>query len=164
MQVMADTQWTMPRLAAQTKESPRCHLGNKRIINRTSTLCGSWGQLGNIVQFLPEVRWPGNAFFRAAGQCDIAAHVQGPLDSAKWGRRRNCERRGEGDSKWGNMTKQWTHATGESEDPGMNWQGDKREAADKNSWRFGGDSSQRFLTHSPSRLQTTADLHRVKFS
>lgn len=125
MQVVADTQQDMPPLVAQTKESPGCYLGSKRIINRTSTLCGSWGQLGNIVQFLPEVCWPGDAFFRAAGQCDIAAHVQGPLDSAKWGRRRNCERRGEGDSRSGNMTKQWsassfwTCAVGESKDTGM---------------------------------------------
>lgn len=108
MQMMADAQWAMPPLAAQTRESPDCHLGNKRIINKMSTLCGSWGQLGDIVQFLPEVCWPGYAFFWAAGQCDIAAHVQGPLDSAKRDRRRNCERRGEGDSKSGNVTKQWS--------------------------------------------------------
>lgn len=144
MQEMADTQWAMPPLAAQTKESPGYHLGNSRIINRMSTLCGSWGQLGNIVQFLPEVCWPGDAFFWAAGQCDIAAHIQGPLDSAKWSRRRNCERRGESDSRSGNMTKQWgtgsfwTHAARESKVTGMSWQGDKREAADKNPLRSGG--------------------------
>lgn len=127
--------------------SEPCHLWqlrHKRIINRMSTLCGSWGQLGDIVQFLPEVCRPGDAFFRAAGQCDIAAHVQGPLDSAKRGRRRNCERRGEGDSKSGNVTKQWnagslwTCSDGESKDSGMSCQGDKNEAADKSSLWFAG--------------------------
>lgn len=125
MQVMAATQRAVSSQAAQTKESPGCHLGNKRIINRMSTLCGSWGQLGNIVQFLPEVCWPGDAFFRAAGQCDIAAHVQGPLDSAKRGRRRNYKRRGESDRRSGNMTRQWstgsfwTRTAGKSKDIGM---------------------------------------------
>lgn len=112
-----------------------------------STLCGSWGQLGDIVQFLPEVCWPGDAFFRAAGQCDIAAHVQGPLDSAKRGRRRNCERRGEGDSKSGNVTKQWnagslwTRAAGESKDSGMSCQGDKTEQQTRTHYGLGGDNS-----------------------
>lgn len=152
-------QWAMPPPAAQTRDSTGCHLGHRRIINRMSTLCGSWGQLGDIVQFLPEVCRPGDAFFRAAGQCDIAAHVQGPLDSAKRGRRRNCERRGEGDSKSGNVTKQWnagslwTCSDGESKDSGMSCQGDKNEAADKNSLWFGGwQFAQRFLTHQPIKF------------
>lgn len=134
-------------LAAQTKDSPGCHLGNKKIINTMSTLCGSWGQLGNIVQFLPEVCWPGDTFFRAASQCDIAAHVQGSLNSAKWGRRRNCERRGEGDSKSGNVTQQWsalslwTCAAGEGKDSGRSCQGDKNKQQTRTHYGLRGDNS-----------------------
>lgn len=54
------------------------------------TLCCCRRQLRSIVKSFPVVRWPWDAFFRTAAQCDVTANVQRALNSADWGRGRNC--------------------------------------------------------------------------